>query len=299
MIQDRNIHRDAQLLRKAITVPLIAPAFGVDQDEPIYSIIPRYNWRLESLSVYASSIAIAPLIVKAQAVEPSATVGSPQLAGIAQVTFRIEEFWRASFDGQTLFNQSPVPAQTFAPRGIATVLDGFWGVWLIQVNQSGDRDVIRADEIMAFETEELALQNCPAYRRIGGPSDIGNRLAILTVHAVGGDFIAGTTNTNDGIVAAFNTAPQDGHVAQLNISTIPNEVQATLQQRTQDASGTNIIQGKGLPIPGGTMLVLSVRKAGLTVVTGGQAVLEYRPWPAGGEGRGDSTRTKNRPSFVP
>jgi hypothetical protein len=301
MIQDRNIHRDAQLLRKAITVPLIAPAFGVDQDEPIYASIPRYNWRLEGLSVYASSIAVAELIVKVQAVPRNAVVGSPQLGQSPQATFTIEEYWKTEQGGDGLFNNPPVPAQAFGPRGVATVLDGFWGVWLIQVNQSNDRDVIRAAPVMSFPTEAEALRHCPRPRATaGGGTDTQGRLAILTVHAVGGDFIAGTTLTNNGaIVAAFNTAPQDGHVAQLNISTNPNQVQATLQQRTQDASGTNIIQGKGLPIPGAAMIVLSVRKAGLTVVTGGQAILEYRPWPAGGEGRGDSTRTKNRPSFVP
>ncbi len=300
MIQDRNIHRDAQVLRKAITVPLIAPAFGASQDEPIYAAIPRYNWRLESLSAYASSIAVAELIVKVQAVGRNDVVGSPQLGQSPNPTFTIEEFWKTSNDGTAFFNQSPVPAQAFLTRGIATVLDGFWGVWLIQVNQSADREVIRADPIMAFETEEIALQHCPRVRDIQPAfGDTEGRLAILTVQAVGGDFIAGTTNTNDGIVAAFNTAPQDGHVAQLNISTTPNEVQATLEQRTQDASGTNIIQGKGGELPDVSHIVLSVRKEGLTVVTGGQAVLEYRPWPAGGEGRADSTRTKNRPSFVP
>ena len=300
MIQDRNIHRDAQLLRKAVTVPLITPAFGVDQDEPIYAHVPRYNWRLESLAAYAASIATADLIVKAQAVERNAAVGSPQLGQAAAVTFSIEEYWKSSPDGSSLLNTAPVPAQAFGALGIATVLDGFWGVWLLQVNQSNDRVVIRGADSMAFPTEEIALQHCPRVRRTaGGVNDTQSRLAILTVNAVGGDFIAGTTNTDDGIVAAFNTAPQDGHVLTLPISAAPNQVQATLGQRTKDASETNILQGKGLPIPGGAMIVLSVRSAGVAVVTGAQAVLEYRPWPAGGEGRSDSTRTTNRPSFVP
>ncbi len=306
-VQDRNIHRDAQALRKVVTIPLIVPSAGVDQDEPIYASIPRYNWRLSELSAYANALATATMIVKAQAVPHGSAVGAPQLSQAAAVTFGIEEFWKHNADSEGLGNVAATAAQPFTGSGgigIATVLDGFWGVWLIQVNQSADKQAIAQAPIMAFATEEIALANCPKVRAIGGVNDVDGRLAILTVNAVGGDFIAGTTNTDAWLVAAFNTAPQDGHTLTMPISTTPNRVNSTLGQQLKDASGTDILQGRGEGVltpgvGGGGMIVLSVRSAGAPVVVGGVAELEYRPWPAGGEGLGDTSVSQTRPTFTP
>ena len=297
-VQDRNIHRDAQALRKSITVPLIVPAFGVNQDEPIYASVPRYNWRLSDLSTFVSALSTADLTISAQAVPVFAVVGSPRLLpGSGVVTFLIDEYWRHRASGD-FSNVAATVAMSFAfgSLGIATVLDGFWGVWLLEQNTSNDKVAIRQAPIMAFETEEIALANCPKVRDLG---DDDGRLAILTVQAVGGDFIAGTTNTDAAIVAAFNTAPQQGHVVTIPIDVFPHHTQSVLGQQLKDASGTNILQGKGGP-GGDALVVMTKCFGGTSVLTGpAQAVVEYRPWPAGGEGVGDASVSQNRPSFVP
>ena len=304
MLQDRNIHRDAQALRKVVSVPLIVPAVGVDQDEPIWASVPRYNWRLSYLSTFANNLANNALTVSAQAVEPGAAVGSPRLLPAAAVTFLIDEFWRFNVNTPGFSNIAATAAQAFGADGIATVLDGFWGVWLVVVDESNGIGVLRQAPIMAFATEEIALANCPKPRQFtGGNPEVG-RLAILTVNAVGGDFIAGTTNTDAALVAAFNTAPQDGHVVTIQVGSNPQIDQAVLGQQLKDASGTNILQGKGgdgQGAGGGDALVVMVKCfGGASVLTGpAQADMEYRPWPAGGEGLGDTSVSQNRPSFVP
>jgi hypothetical protein len=309
MLQDRNIHRDAQALRKSIAVPLIAPAFGVDQDEPMYVTAPRYNWRLGDLYGSQQSLATADLIVKAQAVGPGNALGSPQLSqGSAVVTFGVEEFWwrgEGTASG-SLLNKAATAALAFGANGIpSTILDGFWGVYLIQIDESGNLNVFTQAAIMAFATEEIALENCPKVRELVPGFEEG-RVAILTINAVGGDFIAGTTNTDAALVAAFNTAPQDGHVLQMSVGTRPTANNSVLGQQLKDASGENILQGRGStgvvsPTAGanGDLLCLSVRSAGAPVLVGAQAIIEWRPWPAGGEGLGDTSVSQNRPSFVP
>ena len=299
MLQDRNIHRDAQALRKAITVELITPQFGVDQDEPMWITQPRYNWRLSDLHGSAQGIGTADLVVKAQSVPPFSALGSPQLGQAAAVTFTVEEFWRRSGFGAVFTNVAADAAKGFDSTGIATVLDGFWGVWLLEVNQSSDKQIFAGSPIMAFATEADALRNCPQVRP-SGSGEFNGRCAILTINAVGGDFIAGTTNTDAALVAAFNTAPQDGHVFTMDTAT-PAPYQATLGQQLKDASGTNILQGRGglIDPESGDWLCLSVRSTGASVLTGANAVVEYRPWPSGGEGLGDTSVSQNRPSFVP
>ena len=299
-VQDRNIHWDAQALRKSVTVPLIIPAFGVDQDEPIYSTIPRYNWRLSDLHTFVNNLANNALTVSAQAVPPGAAVGSPRLLAAAAVTFGIDEFWRRAKGGTNFVNIAATAAQAFGAEGIATVLDGFWGVWLVVVDDSNGIAVLRQAPIMAFATEEIALANCPKVRPFtGGNADAG-RLAILTINAVGGDFIAGTTNTNQvGVVNLFNTAPQQGHVVTIIVSSSPRSNNSVLGQQLKDASGTNILQGKGGD-GGDALVVMTKCFGGASVLTGpAQAVVEYRPWPSAGEGVGDASVSQNRPSFVP
>ena len=293
MLQDRNIHRDAQALRKAVTVPLIVPAFGVDQDEPIYSTIPRYNWRLSDLHSFVNNLANAVLTVSAQAVEPRAVFGSgaPHIGQLAAPEFSVGELWRRFDD--TLVNVPAEPSANF--DNVFTILDGFWGVVLFVINESNDINDIVPASIMAFETEEIALANCPRVSPIGNYG----RLAIVTINAVGGDFIAQTTNTNAALVAAFNNAPQDGHVISIPTGSAPHHNNAVLGQQLKDASGTRILQGVGGP--GGDMLVVGVKCfGGASVLTGpAQAVVEYRPWPAGGEGIGDASVSQNRPDFTP
>jgi hypothetical protein len=154
---------------------------------------------------------------------------------------------------------------------------------------------------MSFGTEEIALANCPKPRQFQGSGTLDQigRLAILTVRASGGDFIAGTTNTSAGVVADFFTAPQQGHVCSIPVSSSPHPTPSVLGQQLKDASGTNILQGKGGP-GGDALVVMTKCFGGTSILTGpASAVVEYRPWPAGGEGLGDTSVSQNRPSFVP
>jgi len=300
MLQDRNIHRDAQALRKSLTIALSVPEFGVNQDEPLFHFTPRYNWRLSDLNCWRQDLSDAVLTISAQAVPVGAAVGTPRvLPGTAVATFLVDEYWRLAPDGESMFNKAATPAQAFGGLGVATVLDGFWGVWLLQTNQSSDQVVIAQAPIMAFPTEEIALANCPKVRALGSPSDTNGRLAILTVQAVGGDFIAGTTNTDAALVAAFNTFNQAGHVCSLPVSSIPRSTLPVLQTNLKDPSGTNIIQGRGGP--GGDALVLMTKCFGGVSILNGPAfgVMDFRPWPAGGEGLGDTSVSQNRPQFAP
>jgi hypothetical protein len=292
-LQDRNIHRDAIALRRALSIPLRVPAAGVDQDEPVYSTQPRFNYRISDLSAYADVVATAALAIKAQAVEDGAAVGSPQLGVQTAITMTVEEFW---------FNKAGVLTNVGAQsQGLAvepfTVLDGFWGVFLVIVDDSDAIHVIVNGAIQAYATEEIALANAPAVRPSATSTGIVGRVAIGTINAVGGDFIAGTTNTDAALVAAFNTAPQDGHVATLAIAAVPQQPNSVLAQELRDASGTRILEGKGGV--GGDLLVISARTDGVAVLTNGIAVCDIRPVPAGGEGRGDMSVSQTNPQFVP
>ncbi|MCK5649875.1 MAG: hypothetical protein KAJ42_00795, partial [Gemmatimonadetes bacterium] len=186
MLQDRNVHRDAQALRKAVTVPLIVPAFGVNQDEPIFSVIPRYNFRLTDIETFVNNLATAVLTVGAQVVEPNAVAGNPRLLqGGAVTTFLIDEFWRRNGTGTAFTNIPAIAAQAFTAGELFTVLDGFWGVALVVVDDSNNVGVISNHPIQAFATEEIALENCPRPRSFqgSGTDDQIGRVAILTINA--------------------------------------------------------------------------------------------------------------------
>jgi hypothetical protein len=118
----------------------------------------------------------------------------------------------------------------------------------------------------------------------------------MTILATGADFIANTTLTNAGTVT-LATAPRDGHVATLAIAAVPQQPNAVLAQSIKDASGTNIIQGNGGS--GGDLLVVSVRSDGAAVFTNAKAVVDIRPFPAGGEGLGNRSVSQTDPQFVP
>jgi len=288
MIQDRNVHRDAQLLRKVISVPIVSPLV-TDKDIPIYSTRPSYNWRLSDLRVSTVGHSVAVMEVKVQAVRPGYAVGSPQFGQNAAPTFSMEDFSQATAPGGGFGNVSGPAAQAFT--NAFTILDGFWGVVLLAAT-SGEVSFSthEALAVMAFPTEELALQSCPRV-----PPGLG-RVAILTIQAVGGDFIAQTTNTDAALVAAFNTAPQDGHVAAVSAASENRDYQAILGQQLKDASGTSILQGKAVT----DLIALTVRSAGAPVIVGpSSAIIEYRPWPVGGEGLGDVSVSQTPSSFVP
>ncbi len=300
-VQDRNIHRDAQALRKSVTVPLIVPAFGVNQDEPIFGVIPRYNFRLTDLQTFVNNLATAVLTVGAQVVEPNAVAGNPRLLqGGAVPTFLIDEFWRRNGTGTAFTNIAPIAAQAFTAGELFTVLDGFWGVALVVVDNSNNVGVIANSLTQAFATEELAIAACPEPRPFqgSGTADQIGRVAILTINAVGGDFIAGTTNTNDALIAEFHRrdGDQEGHVASIPIGSNPHTENALLQSRVRDPSRTRILSGRGDV----DMVVVTTKCfGGASVLTGpAQAVVEYRPIGQG-EGRGDASVSQTQSQFVP
>jgi hypothetical protein len=286
MIQDRNVHRDAQIARRSLSLVARVPAAGVDQDEPIYATQPRYNYRVVDLQSFADVVATAALVLKAQTVPPLAVVGEPQFGTAAAITFTIEELWQN--DLGVLTN---VAADATADFSAAfTVLDGFWGVVLVMLDGAQAQTTLAQAPIMAFATEALALANCP--RVPAGQGVVG----IMTIQAVGADFIALTTLTNVGTVV-IATAPRDGHVVTLPIAAVPQQVNAVLASKVKDASMTNIINGKGGV--GGDLLVVSSRSDGAAVLTNGTAVVTYRPWPIGGEGLGDVSVSQTSSQFVP
>lgn len=298
MLQDRNTHRDAQLLRKAVTVPLIVPAFGVNQDEPIFAIVPRYNFRLTDLNTFVNNLATAVLTVGAQVVEPSAVVGNPRLIPGAAVTFAVDEFWRRNGSGLGFTNVPADPVTAFTvPDGIATVLDGFWGVWLVVVDDSNVVGTIAQAPTMAFATEQDAIDNCPKPRPFTGSSGAVGRLGILTVNSVGGDFIAGTTFTNVNTPTFHRRAgDQEGHICSIPTGSSPHTTPADRQDRLKDPSGTRILTGRA---DLDAVVVTTKCFGGASVLTGpAQAVVEYRPF-GGGEGRGDASVSQTAAPFVP
>jgi len=302
-VQDRNIHRDAQALRKSVAVELIVPTFGVDQDQPIYHTVPRYNWRLSDLNCWIHFLEDAVLTVSAQAVPVGAVVGSPINAPSGSPGQTVGTHWQHLAGGVTpgvgvtITRRIPQVVNYTNPF---TILDGFWGVILFVIDETGTITTIAQAPTMAFATEEIALANCPKVPPIALPNAFG-RVLIQTITADGGDFIGGTTNTNAALVAAFNVAPQAGHVCSCPIgaaSTV-QQTPAVLGQQLKDASGTNILQGKG-GVLGDALVVMTKCFGGVSIINvKGQAVVDYRPWPSAGEGLGDTSVSQNRPSFVP
>lgn len=285
-VQDRNMHRDARALRKTVGAVITTVAAGdVDCDIPILALQPRYNYRLMDLAYYAGVVATAAATLKASVVPNLSVVGTPIAAPAAATTFTIEEFWQN--DNGVLTNVAAVAAQAFSDA--FTVTDGFWGVVLVQIDGAQAITTKAKAALMAYATEEEALANCPK-------PDAGNGVvAIITIEASGADFVGGTDNTDT--ANAFNTASRDGHVAAVAISATPSYGNATLGQSLKDAAGVRILEGKGGV--GGDLLVASVRSAGQAAFTNGQATVEFRPFPAQGEGRGDMSASQTEASFVP
>jgi len=295
MLQDRNIHRDAQALRKSVTVPLIVPAFGVNQDEPIFSVVPRYNFRLTDIHTFVNNLATAVLTVGAQVVEPSAGVGNPRCISGGAVTFALDEFWRRNGTGLAFTNIAADAVTAFANEGIATVLANLWGVWLVAVDDSNLVGTIAAAPSMGFATREIALANCPTPRPFTGSGPLVGRVAILVVQASGSDFDASVDNT--GTAAVFESAePQQGHVVSIPTGSAPHSTNALRQTVLKDPSGTRILTGRA---DLDAVVVTTKCFGGASVLTGpAQAVVEYRPF-AGGEGRGDASVSQTPATFVP
>lgn len=282
MIQDRNIHRDARALRKSVTlsVPDIA-AGDVDSDVPFAIIQPRYNFRVMDLEFFGD-LATAAAALQASVVSDLDVVGSPQFGAAAAVTFTIEEL--NQLDAGVFVNVAATAAQAFSDA--FTVVDGGWGVVLVQIDGAQAITTKVPQLSMGFATEADALNACPV-------PDSGNGVVgILTIEASGADFDATVDNTST--ANAFNTYDRSGHVVSVAIGT-DQYGNAALGQNLKDPAGRRILEGAG----GSDLLVLSQRSAGAADFTNGQAIVEYRPVPAGGEGRGDLSVSQTQAQFVP
>ncbi len=312
MLQDRNAHRDAKFIRRTISGLWQTTESQFDKDVPMYSTQPEWNWRLTGISISANALQVAPVIIAAGAVGPLDACGSPRVnPGVAVPTFILDEFYHRRNDVNGLDHMREFSGPIVEGFDEAfTITDGNWGVVLLLVTHSGaggsSISNVARSLLMEFPTEEIALANCPQV-----PAGFG-RVAILTIQAVGGDFIAGTTNTDAALVAAFNTFDQYGFAAR------PPQPQSSRNwwwnggapTFLKDPSGTKILQGKGLAGPSqdpsdrsADIIVVTLREVGASVsqVTDAQTLwtMDYRPWPVGGEGLGDVSVSQTPGSFVP
>ncbi len=283
-VQDRNVHRDAQIARKALNALIEDPA-TVDEDEPIYYTTPRYNYRISDLIAYARVIATADITLRAKAVQVNGVVGQPALAAAGAVTFAIESFWQNV--AGVLTDRAATAAQAFTDA--FTVLEDGWGVVLIVVDAAGTITTRAASSTMGFGTEALALLACPGVNGDGSEGVV----AVLTIEAVGGDFDATADNTDT--ANAFNFFDAGGHSLTLVVDTDPQSVNATLATAIKDPAGMRILDGRG----DNDMLVISARSDGAAVTTEGTFQCEYRPSPIQGEGRGNESVSQTAAQFTP
>jgi hypothetical protein len=308
MIQDRNVHRDAKFLRRTHTGLWYTRDSQTDKDVPQYMTQPRWNWRLTGLEGYASTV-FGNVIIAAGAVKLLNACGSPLvLPDVAATTFLLDEFEyrRVDVTGNDVMRNIAGPS-TQAFDQAFTISDGFWGVFVVLVDNPGAVSNISRSLLMEFPTEQIALDNCPQI-----PEGVG-RVAIGTIQAVGGDFIAGTTNTDAALVAAFNTFDQYGW--KMVIDGTPQLADFYFNGQVadflKDPSGQNILQGKGLADPtvqpimdtSGDLIVVTLREVGggLSQIDELRSswTVDYRPWPVGGEGLGDVSVSQTPPTFVP
>lgn len=312
MIQDRNVHRDAKFLRRTTSGLWITTESQTDKDTPIYATQPQWNFRVTGISASGNTLQGAPVIIAAGAVGPLDACGSPRvLPGTAVTTFIVDEFYHRRNDVNGLDHmrefQGPI-VESFDEA--FTISDGFWGVFLVLVTHSGagasSLSNVARSLLMEFPTEQIALDNCPQV-----PAGFG-RVAIGTIQAVGGDFIAGTTNTDAALVAAFNTFDQYGFAARIPQPQSSRRFWWNGGGPTflKDPSGVRILDGKGVAGPSldpsdrsGDIIVVTLREdgGGASQVTDVQTnwTMDYRPWPVGGEGLGDTSVSQTPAAFAP
>ncbi len=308
MIQDRNVHRDAKFLRRTHSFQMYTLDSQTDKDVPQFMVQPEWGWRLTGLSCSFNQLAGAPMLIAAGAVPFLDAIGSPRVVpSAAATTFDLDEFWHRRLDvevNDVLRNIAGVTAHAF--DDLFTISDGFWGVFVVIINNAGAVSNIARSLLMEFPTEQIALDNCPQI-----PDGFG-RVAIGTIQAVGGDFIAGTTNTDAGLVAAFNTFDRYGFQMEVPIPHGGYGYQnAGAASFLKDPSGQTVLQGRGLagatdpddPDLSGDLIVVTLREVGggVSQITDDRTLitLDYRPWPVGGEGLGDVSVSQTPSTFVP
>lgn len=268
--QDRNVDRNAEVARKYLVAVAASPG-STDKDLIRHLFGPRHNFRLTDLEFYAESVATATARNRICIAKELSAVGAPQFTGAAAVTFAVEAF--DQLDAGVFVTVAAVAAQAFG--NVAEVADGFWGSWTVQIDGAQAITTKPASGLMAFLTEEDAIKNAPA------PDAANGLVGVLTLEASGGDFIAGTTNTNAALVNAFNTIDRGGIFVDVAISALESLSQADLDlaanRRLSVAKVGNLVGIEG------DLLVLTTRSAGAAVFVDGAATGGYRKFPLQGE----------------
>lgn len=314
MLQDRNAHRDAKFLRRIHSFSPNTADSQTDKDGPQFMLQPEFGWRLTDLSVSFNTLSGAPALIGASSVGILDSIGNPQaLPNVAATTFLLDEFWHRRLDvsdNDLLRNVNGPTATPFT--NVFTISDGFWGVFVVLADNNANISTLARSALMEFPTEQAALAACPRapFGFVPGVNGRG-RICIVTINAVGGDFIANTTNTDAGLVAAFNTFDKFGYQMQVPIPHTGFGYQnAFASSSLKDPAGIHILGGRG--VPGGTdpddpdlsgdALVVTLREVGGGVVWDDDACnisVGYRPWPVGGEGLGDMSVSQTPGQFVP
>lgn len=265
-VQDRNIDRFAEFVRRIIQGEVITAA-GTNEDEIQLIYTPQFNYRLVDLQVTAAVVATTLTRVRACIAKAFSAIGAPQFGAAAAVTFTIEAF--TQLDVGVFTAKGSTAAQAFG--NVAQVADGFWGAWLIQIDGAQVVTTKPASLSMAFLTEEDAIKNAPA------PDALQGVVGVLTLEAVGGAFIAGTTNTNAALVNSFNTVDRGGLFADLAVLATDQTVQSALSpSRLRVAGVGNLVGAVGDPV------VITGRRSGVSTLTRALALASVRPFPLQG-----------------
>ena len=268
--EDRNVGRNAEVARKYLVAAAAAPtATDVDQIRHLFQ--PRHNFRLTDLEFYAQDVGTAQVLLRACIAKELSAVGAPRCLDAAAVTFLIDAF--TQLDAGVFVAVGATAAQAFT--GTEVVSDGFWGVWTVQIDGAQAITTKAASGVMAFLTEEDAIRNAPA------PDASNGLVGVLTLEASGGDFTAGTTNTDAALVNSFNRIDRGGVFANAPILATPDSVFADLDL----AANRRLFVAKVGNLVGieGDFLVATVRSGGAATITDGAITIGYRKFPLQGE----------------
>lgn len=266
-VQDRNVDRRAEFGRRNIPVAILAAA-GTDEDELQYVYTPRFNYRLTDIQAFAKVVAAAISRVRVCIVKAFSAIGAPQFGGAAAVTFTIEAF--TQLDTLVYTAVGATAAQAFG--NAAVVSDGFWGAWTVQIDGAQAITTKPAANVMGFLTESDAIKNAPA------PDALNGLVGVLTINAVGANFIAGTTDTNDALVNMFNTIDRGGLFADLLVLATDQSVVSGLTPARLTVAGLGNLVGLA-----NDPVAITVRSAGASVLTDPVVTAALRKFPQQGE----------------
>ncbi len=268
-VQDRNVHKDAALIRKLITSGAIATIVAADKDEIQFVFKPRFNFRLTDAFFSCKAIAVANAELRACIVKELSAIGAPQCAQAAAVTFAIEAL--EQLDAGVYTAVGATAAQAFGH--VAQIAASSWGVFTIQIDGAQAITTKPGSLSMAYLTEEDAIKNAPA------PDALNGLVCVLTMEiGAGGPFICATTDTNDAMVDSFNTIDRGGHPIAAPTLATQSDLQATRATRLKVAGVGNLIGEAN------DSIAITARSTGNATFSDGFATAEFRKTPAQGEG---------------